>query len=243
LEHSDAEEVVVAVLASGARALVEWGLGPEFLQWLKSQQWSDASRARLAGALRQTLTYGENLPSDLTELVQRALASLEGETLEARLSAIALTDYWELAETLEEKREGPQILLDLADEAIRENAIDHLRAAQAQEGAKSHTVYELFRRIGSGDSRGLFQDLAMDPTVSSPARVGYVAGRGRQDEAWLNELLHEWLQIPELAADAPAAVSGVPATPERVALAVEAVNMGRATLRELNAFMYGGVGS
>lgn len=240
--HPEYRDAVAEAVAGSLRLALQRGLAERVLNDLRGLDWSAHARGELGEAIGSVLQFDDPPDPMATEL--RGLQSeLRGTGVADRIAYVLTQPPWDLIHDDDEVRSGrPKLVLDLAHELAEAEASELIEAVRQSHTGDPQTVGMFFEAVAQrrADDDALALVEAQEP-LPVAALLGAFGGLARvRDEIWADDTLERWLGSRELAAQVVAAVHLLAASPERVTLAIEAVDRGAAPAHDLARFLYGG---
>lgn len=232
---------VASAMAASLRMAIRRGLSQRVLNDVPGLHWSPDARGAIGEAISKALHY-DKPPDPLAAELAELQARLRGSDLADRLAYALTQPPWDLTNDKEEIKSGrPTLVISLA-RALTEAGDDSLiDAARQSHTGDQQTVGLLFEEVAwlRADDHVLALLEALEP-LPTAALLGALRGLASvRDDAWADAVLARWLDSPRLAALVTTAVHLLPATADRAALAVAAVDRGAAVPLDLSRFLYG----
>lgn len=238
-EHRDA---VSKAAAGSVRLALQRGLAERVLSSVRELDWSPYARGELGEAIGSVLQFDDPPDPMATEL--RGLQSeLRGTGLADRIAYVLTQPPWDLIHDDDEIASGrPNVIIDLADELAQTEDGEFVEVVRLSHTGDPQTVGMLFEELAQrrAEDDALTLVEAEEP-LPVAALLGAFGGLAKvRDDLWANETLERWLDSPRLAAHVVAAANLLAASPERLTLAIGAVDRGGAPAHDLARFLYGG---
>jgi hypothetical protein len=240
-DHPGERDTVATAIAAGLRMAVRRGLSQRVLDDVGGFDWSPDARGAIGEAISNALYYDEP-PEPLAAQLAELRASLRGSNIADRLAYALTQPPWDLTHDPDEIKSGrPTLLIDLARELAEsgdDSLIDAARQSRVGDQQTVGLLFEEVARLRAEDQ--VLSLLEAEEPLPTPAVLGAIRGLASiRDDTWSDGVLARWLDSPRLAGLVTAAVHFLPATAERAALAVSAVDRGAAVPLDLGRFLYG----
>jgi hypothetical protein len=207
---------------------------------LRSLQWPDKAKAKLTQQVRMTLEFDATSKAQ-SELLQKFVDELKGDTLQAQLSLVFSADPWELAENRKERLAVPKSIVDLATQVAADPAGLSIALELASSG-KPTTVGLLFECMAPvlNNRDASFETIKSHEPLVVAAVAGFLAGRDKmQDQDWVSAQLKELVEVPRLVNAFPSSLYAVASSDYRAQMAIAAIKRGAIRGRQLTILLYG----
>ncbi|UUY05513.1 hypothetical protein LRS13_08345 [Svornostia abyssi] len=231
---------VVSAIEHGLWTMVQAGLVDEVDSSIRSAEWTSSERSALMGVIQRLLRL-EAISAEVQQQLSEARDWLAGASDVAQLATVLATPTWNLHENTDAMLEDPPVLVALADrfstspDTIRQ-AIETGRSS-AQPNTRFRFLTLLARRVGS---EALAVAIAQDEDFDLVAASAAIAtAEENHEDAWVDEYLGQ-LAAGQHGSFVPHLVTYASVTDDRIRLALDVVEQGRASADALANLRGGG---
>ena len=226
--------------ADALRTLYQSAQAEEVERQIRAREWTSPERSELTARLRDALRFeGDEMPQAIRDGIASLLSWLVGDDLATRAEVVLATPIWELYDERSSVDEPPPALTELAADILARNDALDLALASGRNLSDQDTRYRWLGLVARQLGPPVLGNAALDadpidwPAVSASLLEADRAGEADWATAVLRRVAKEEPErVPEL-------IRFTDLSPDRLELALDLIDEGRASAVALGVLLYG----